>query len=1720
MADQDSHPSRAEQRMLAVAKLKRAASLPRMKDGRRPPMHNEAVSEGEKAPSEEERAESEEEKAKSLEENPVMSQEEVQEDEKNTLEVEQPPLPSEKTADTELELDTELDDRPMSPANITKKRRSRSRSRSRTSKDMKGKSRAPQSPPPLAGDSSQDENPSFPSPIMLPMIPLVSPIPSHFTFLQQNRFLRSPTPGSPDAALFYPGTSPPTPLPTLDDITKGLMRSNSAGASAVGRRMAMHKLTGGTETYDPSPSPTPPTAFLGKLGRNNTVSGGERIAARQNMLSRLGTRITKEADAELASGAEDRGAPSPTPKRRRRRSRRASQTANPNAGVSDSEFNSTNPNTPAIPPTPLPVLQDHYAELRALSTTPNQLSSSRNRSNELVSHFTPSPPPLPVASPVGEESDRPEQTRRRSVLVEDPDDEDRVLPQQRYVGLPGTPQRSFLGLDGFRPPHSSDVLSNGSNSSDSAPASAIGVAALPSQRAPSRIEMLSSSPFMTPLKEKTLSDEEEEQVLYPGSTIRPRTPYSNLAENYDREISWVASPVPEIRMPIDDDEDDEDEGLLFDTEEILERRVEIEPEAEEEPPLSATSSSGFTTEVFDDISPRASSSSKSVFVESETSPDNGHSYVPASPSSAAPVSQASLAHASDGSMSPQFVPTRLSVASRIQGAGDRSPLTADYSDWDDRNDSPKRSENTSTSTWEKMKSTFSRAGSSTGRRSRTNSILTRERRDHTDSSVSRESGASLTSSKTDKGEIFIAPVQVQAPPLMQSPSASASILSLAPHAPPRGSVSPIPPASSTDMSKYQNAKLFPFPGMLRLEEERRAKGYPSATASSPDVSIQSNMYDDASPSSYTFANSSSQTPETSRERKLSHQNSDTRLVARYGADSLSTSPSSPFYPDYINISPSQNQNGNSYKLPMTLPGVKQWLSKNSKKKTQSPGPSPGSTVSFSPAPPIDSQSAIVTNKKPSLSDIFGKKDDELEADWEEAAFNDDTVHGKKPNGARPLKNGVGMNGTKSAHTDSYETDQTPRIQNIVPLESPSQESPYHPPNPSPPTRMNTFTPDPSSVSDYPAPTASESSSTTSSQYSIGLHGAQGPVVLERLDENLARGSRSPMWSSAIDEPPRKLILSSPVLQVVNPNEVKDRFLFLFNDILIIAKPVTWDHDNLMDTYKPSLPDRKYAVKNVVLLRNLRFCADRSDPQTKTSNYSLAPRNPLIRSFTSQFSKDPDHAIATLFTKSNVPDNSVLLGQLLFKTLDLDRTRLGEYLSRRTSKTVLKSYLDSFGFASLRVDIALRVFLHSVNVPRNVQSYGALEHLLDSFASRWYEANARFVAYDKDMATRLVRALVQLNDLLHDGIAEQPGVTDHVRRTVTSKEFQDAFRRYDPRYLVSDDVLAELYRSIYHERLCQACTPTASSSPDIPITIKRLLPGRLTYKAQSEPIILRLPQADPLFSIELYGQDLIFDPPVLQFSRSSEASFRVMGTSLGSKTMTMCRSGPNAVKYSGLPLSHVIVVERAFMRNTFQLAFLNQTGAKRRYMFSIDDTIIRNEWATSLRRHIDAATSSAGAPGGLTSPGALKFHKAAEATAFRVLQDTLMGPKGSLAGVSGHRANGSYSNGNGNGNTPSHLIGSTIPFTGPLHVRSKSRSKVYHRHGAGKNEMDLGHRSENISRESNDVYQDSSDTGHSPDQHPDGVVWTSRELEMQCYQNSSISLVLSFLQVGAPEHATS
>ena len=476
----------AEQRAFAVAKLKRAASLPRMKDGRRPPMHVEAVSEGEKSQVEEKADGTNNPEGDQLPEGLETTSPPPEQL------LEPPPTDPQPCHPNESAVDEPVEERTATTpdsASAEKKKRRRSRSRSRGSKDLKTKLKVvtPSLPTVQANnESSQDEDvaPTRLSP------PLVSPKPSRFD------------PMSPRYAEvgFHPPTSPSTPmLPSLEAIRTGLFRSNSA-SSGVQRAMALAALTG--ETFDPAAVVTNPP--FAKLTRNNTVAGGERMAARALLFHRLGERLN--TDAEQTSAGEEVTTQTTAPaKRKRRRKRRSSSRAS--TVVDDREPSSTTPTTPVLPNSPLTV-----------PANVNQLA-------EALLHRPPSAPRshTPVNIENGVEYQTP--LHNRGVVIEDEDDPPEQSPPLP-TGLPQTPQRSHLG----RLPHVSDAPSN--LSTDSAPG--IGVPFfLSQQKNLLRPDVFPTSPFATPLKEKAYLEDEDDTF----ADVR-RIP---LPTN-EREPSWVAEP--------------------------------------------------------------------------------------------------------------------------------------------------------------------------------------------------------------------------------------------------------------------------------------------------------------------------------------------------------------------------------------------------------------------------------------------------------------------------------------------------------------------------------------------------------------------------------------------------------------------------------------------------------------------------------------------------------------------------------------------------------------------------------------------------------------------------------------------------------------------------------------------------------------------------------------------------------------------------------------------------------------------------------------------------------------------------------------------------------------------------------------------------------------------------------------------------------------------------
>ncbi|KAF8530419.1 Sec7 domain-containing protein, partial [Hysterangium stoloniferum] len=418
------------------------------------------------------------------------------------------------------------------------------------------------------------------------------------------------------------------------------------------------------------------------------------------------------------------------------------------------------------------------------------------------------------------------------------------------------------------------------------------------------------------------------------------------------------------------------------------------------------------------------------------------------------------------------------------------------------------------------------------------------------------------------------------------------------------------------------------------------------------------------------------------------------------------------------------------------------------------------------------------------------------------------------------------------------------------------------------------------------------------------------VILQRLDSVLSRNIQDPSMITLLDDPPRKLLVSSSVTQVVDSESIRDRFLFLFNDILVVAKP-----------FEPRL----FLVKNIIDLDDIQVLSNRRMS-------SIGMRHPVVQRFIGEFNKHADQAVANLLQETGLNDDQTALGKLLFNTVELDRTRLGAYLTKKARRDVLKAYIDCFGFTGVRIDHALRTFILTLRLPNDTPEH-TRQHLLETFAVKWFEVNSQTVTFAQDVARKLVKLLVHFDELFPKyNMLRQSDYSSH------QQELHAAWERMFPqvdRTAISDEVVHDMYSCLKKDPL-----RWASDDPSqllTTISFKRSPPNHLVLRTQSDPIILRIPHPDPELRIQLFSSNgLVFDPPELTFARSTEVAFRVTGTTLGPKSIVLSFRGAHAHMYQGITVSTTVMVERSFMRNTFQIAFKDRGVSRRRYMFSTED----------------------------------------------------------------------------------------------------------------------------------------------------------------------------------------
>ncbi|KAF9972821.1 hypothetical protein BGZ73_003988 [Actinomortierella ambigua] len=235
---------------------------------------------------------------------------------------------------------------------------------------------------------------------------------------------------------------------------------------------------------------------------------------------------------------------------------------------------------------------------------------------------------------------------------------------------------------------------------------------------------------------------------------------------------------------------------------------------------------------------------------------------------------------------------------------------------------------------------------------------------------------------------------------------------------------------------------------------------------------------------------------------------------------------------------------------------------------------------------------------------------------------------------------------------------------------------------------------------------------------------------------------------SLTNPPRKCIHHGKILQVINTSTVKDRYLLLFNDILLIVKP--------MSDGQPSI-DSRFQVKDILELKkiSLSLSRDKEDPKTGVlmGNRKIPQ---ILADFIHTFDQNPTRALNTFIQKRALHPDPVSVAHLLFKTPELSKSQLAIFLSQPANRHVYRAFLDQFQFGGVLLDDALRLFLSRLCLPErdpgtknpSERSAKGVDYLLEEFSRRWYEANANLVVFDAFIAHKLVIAMIVLNAQLY------------------------------------------------------------------------------------------------------------------------------------------------------------------------------------------------------------------------------------------------------------------------------------------------------------------------------------------------------------------------------------
>lgn len=478
-----------------------------------------------------------------------------------------------------------------------------------------------------------------------------------------------------------------------------------------------------------------------------------------------------------------------------------------------------------------------------------------------------------------------------------------------------------------------------------------------------------------------------------------------------------------------------------------------------------------------------------------------------------------------------------------------------------------------------------------------------------------------------------------------------------------------------------------------------------------------------------------------------------------------------------------------------------------------------------------------------------------------------------------------------------------------------------------------------------------------------------PAMLMQWNQTLARPVRNLLsyfpasvpHDVALD-PPRRLVSVLPLLQAAGDEYVKLRYAFLFQDVLVLARPplVVQGDESIPDvmlrklSHVPALSEvcMPFTVLDLAQVRVER-CGDPSEGELSAL---WAPHLPTLATHLDTTLETLLRETGLMRDESDAAAYAAAQARLLYACEPLDRRVLWRFL--QTHPRVLAPFVAQYRMQGVPLEVALRHLL--LDIPRP-ETAASMEALLLAFAMHWHASNEHeWPAHTLESVTDLTWALVALNDALH----EPSGHWAAYDPNLSLNDFVVGFRAHGAAQAVSDRELGEMYLSLRTSSLASGGAEHART-----ISIDAHAWHAVTaLGVPSAPVRVRIDAPDPDLQVRLLGVGLLADPPVLSFAHSTHAQFTLCAATPGPHDLVFVRLGRHASLYGGhapapgmaaLPRSLQVRVGRAAPASRITLSLvplLPSAGAT--HTFYLTDAPSAQRITSLLQSTVEAAHAHA------------------------------------------------------------------------------------------------------------------------------------------------------------------